>query len=264
MGGGAPVVSGLGKGLGIALQAGIAAVLLLLAWQLAHGIGAFPAAVPSPIDVGRAAGDLLGSSRFWTAVGQTLSVALIGWAIAAVIGVLLGMLIGTIPLLEHASSVLVEFGRSFPMVAILPIVILIMGANARMEIFLVALSCFWPVLVQTIYGVRRLDPAVVDTVQVFRIPTLLRVRRVLLPAAMPFISTGLRVASSIAILVAIGIEILTQTPGIGRQITLAQETAHWDVAFAYLFFAGLLGWAIAGGLSAAESRALRWNRRREG
>ena len=249
---------------GNVLGVSIAVLIIIAAWQILHWLETFPDAVPSPADVAIAAGELLVTPRFWDATGQTLFIALIGWAIAAVLGILAGVLIGTIHVLERASSILVEFARAFPMVAILPIVVLIMGANARMGIFMVALSCFWPVLVQTIYGVRRLDTVVVDMTQVFRIPPLLRVRRVLLPAALPFISTGLRVASSIAILVAIGIEILSQIPGIGREITLAQQNQHWEVAFAYLFYAGLIGVAIAGVLSAAEARTLRWNRRTEG
>ena len=254
---------GVSQRAGSLLGVSIAVLVILAGWQGLHWVDAFPDAVPVPGEVAIAAGELVVSPRFWEATGQTLFIAIVGWAIASVLGILAGVLIGTIPVLERASSILVEFARAFPMVAILPIVVLIMGANARMGIFMVALSCFWPVLVQTIYGVRRLDPVVVDMALVFRIPVVLRVRRVLLPAALPFISTGLRVASSIAILVAIGIEILSQIPGIGREITLAQQNAHWEVAFAYLFFAGLIGVAIAGLLSGAEARALRWNRRSE-
>ena len=85
-------------------------------------------------------------------------------------------------------------------------------------------------------------------------------RRVLLPTASPFIATGIRISASIAILVAVGVEVLSQTPGIGRMITLAQQAQKWDVAFAYLFFAGLVGWGIAAVLQLAERRLLKWNR----
>lgn len=245
------------------LQRGLAVVVLLLIWQFGVWAGLFPSAVPSVWDVFQSAIGLIVSVSFWLALGQTIGSAVVGWALAAVIGIVLGLLIGSIPVLERLTSVLVEFGRAFPIIALLPVVVLILGANARMEIFMVALSCLWPVLIQTIYGSRRQDVAVVDTAKVFRIPPLLRFRRVLLPAAMPFVATGLRLASSIAILVAVGIEVLSQTPGIGRQITLAQEAQRWDLAFAYLLFAGLVGWGIAAGLQVTEARTLRWSRRRE-
>lgn len=240
-----------------------AVVLFLLLWQVLVWTGMFPSAVPGVIDVGIAIGGLVVSPTFWIALGQTIGAAVSGWAIAAVVGIVLGLLIGSLPFLDRATAIVVEFGRAFPIIALLPVVVLILGANVRMEIFMVALSCLWPVLVQSIYGSRRQEAAVTDTVRVFRIPPLLRFRRVLLPAALPFVTTGLRIASSIAILVAVGIEVLSQTPGIGRQITLAQEAQRWDLAFAYLFFAGLVGWCIATGLQAAEARGLRWSRRRE-
>ncbi|MFV0374733.1 ABC transporter permease [Microbacterium sp.] len=245
------------------IQRILAVLVLLLIWQAGVWTGLFPSAVPSVMDVLQSTVGLLVSPTFWVALGQTIGSAVVGWALAAVAGIVLGLLIGSTPLLERMTSIPVEFGRAFPIIALLPVVVLILGANSRMEIFMVALSCLWPILVQTIYGARRQDLAVVDTVRVFRIPALLRFRRVLLPAAMPFITTGLRLASSIAILVAVGIEVLSQTPGIGRQITLAQEAQRWDLAFAYLLFAGLVGWAIAAGLQAVEARTMRWSRRRE-
>lgn len=240
---------------------GVAVVLLI--WQLAVSTGIAPNAVPNVWDVVVGCVNLLRSTKFWIALAQTIGAAVAGWSIAAVIGVPLGLVIGTLAPLDRALGVIIEFGRSFPVIALLPVVVLLLGANSRMEVFMVALSCLWPILIQTIAGARRQDAAVVDTVRVFRIPTMLRFRRVLLPASMPFISTGLRIASSIAILVAVGIEVLSQTPGLGRQITLAQEAARWDLAFAYLFFAGMIGWGLAAALAAVEKRSLRWNHRKE-
>lgn len=239
----------------------LAAILAL--WQTAVWTGTIPAIVPGVGAVASAIAGLIVSPAFWTALAQTIGAALLGWAIASAVGVFLGLMIGTMPALDRMTSVLVEFGRAFPTIALLPIFVLILGANARMEVFMVSLACLWPILIQTVYGCRRQDASIVDTVRAFRIPTVLRFRRVLLPAALPFISTGLRIATSMAILVAVGIEVLSQTPGLGRQITLAQEAARWDLAFAFLFYAGLIGWAVASGLSAIESRLLRWNRRRE-
>lgn len=238
----------------------LAVAVLLAAWQGAILAGILPSMTPSPVAVISEIGQALISEIFWGALGQTVAAALTGWVIAAALGVLLGLIVGSFPPVDRATSVLIDFGRSFPVIALMPVVIMFLGANIRMEIVIVALSCLWPVLVQTIYGSRRMESAVADTIRVFRIPPLLRFRRVLLPAATPFIATGVRIAASISILVAVGVEVLSQTPGLGRQITLAQEIQRWDVAFAYLFFAGLLGWALAAGLAAAERGLLKWNR----
>ncbi len=235
-------------------------VVLLGVWELAYLAHVLPEVAPDVVQVAVAFGAVLVSGAFWTALGQTVFAALVGWAIAAVLGVVLGVAIGQSGFFTRSVDVLVEFGRAFPMVALLPMVVLVIGVNARMEIFMVVLSCLWPILIQSIVGSRRQDQAVSDTVDVFRISPLRRFRRVTLPAAMPMISTGLRIALSIGLLVTVGVGVLSQTPGIGRQITLAQEASRWDVAFAYIILVGLVGWGVNSGIAVAERRALRWNR----
>lgn len=241
----------------------VAVLVICVLWQLIVMTGALPSMVPGIIDIFAAMATSLALPTFWMALGQSTVAAFTGWILASVVGIVLGLVIGSLPIVDRWTSTLIDFGRAFPVLALMPVVILLLGANTTMEIVVVGLSCLWPVLVQTIYGTRRQDPAVVDTVKIFRIPSLLVFRRVLLPGAMPFIATGLRIASAISILVAIGVEVITQTPGLGRQITLAQENQRWDLAFAYIIFAGIFGWAIATGLQVLEARVLRWNRQLE-
>ncbi|UOQ59079.1 ABC transporter permease subunit [Leucobacter rhizosphaerae] len=237
-------------------------VLVVLAgtWQLLYWSGALPEVAPDIGQIVTALAAVLLSAAFWVAVGQTLFGAFSGWGIAAVVGVVLGVAIGTNGFLSRSVGVVVEFGRSFPMLALMPVIVLVIGVNARMEILMVFLSCLWPILIQAIAGSRRQDQAVADTVAVFRISPLRRFWRVTVPGALPLISTGLRIAASISILVAVGVGVLSQTPGLGRQITMAQEASRWDVAFAYIIFAGLVGWALNSAIAAVESRALKWNR----
>lgn len=249
-----------------ALDAGLAGkrlaavAVLLAAWQAVIWSGTLPSMTPGVPAIVTAISSAFTSSLFWASLAQTMSAAVSGWLIAVTVGTVLGLFIGSIPMLDRSTSILIDFGRSFPVLALMPVVIMLLGATARMEITVVALSCLWPVLVQTIYGARRMDASVVDTARTFQIPRLLWFRRILLPSATPFISTGIRISASIAILVAVGVEVLSQAPGIGRQITLSQQEQRWDQAFAYLFFAGLVGWGIAALLSLVEGRLLRWNR----
>lgn len=207
-----------------------------------------------------ALGSVIMAPAFWQALGQTLWGAAAGWTLAAVTGTVLGVVIGTNGFLARSTEILVEFGRAFPMLAIMPVVVLVIGVNSRMEIMMIFLSCLWPILVQAIAGSRRQDKAVADTVEAFRIPAWLRFRKVTIPAALPLISTGLRIAASIAILVSVGVGVLSQTPGLGRQITLAQEASRWDLAFAYLLFAALVGWGVNSAIAAVEKGVLKWNR----
>lgn len=245
-------------------QRAAALVVILALWQLAVSTGLLPSMTPQVPDVLLGLWSAVSSGDFWVALGQTLAAATAGWIISCVLGIVLGLIIGPIRWLDRSTSVTIEFGRAFPTIALMPVVLLLLGATTSMQITMVVLAAVWPVLIQAILGARRLDPGIVDTVRIYRIPRALWFRRVLLPAALPFVATGVRISASISILVAVGIEVLTQVPGIGRLITLAQEAQRWDMAFAYLFFAGVFGWAVAALLARTENRLLAWNRQSDG
>ena len=166
---------------------------------------------------------------------------------------------------EHAVEIstrtLVDFGRSFPVIALMPILVLIIGSTHAMKITIVAIACFFPILLQTIYGARRLEPTIVDTVRAYRIPFMLKFFRVILPAALPFIATGIRIAVSVSVLVAVGVEVVINITGFGVETNLARINNQVAAAFAYVICAGILGLAMTGAWELVEARLLRWHRR---
>lgn len=241
-----------------AMQAG--AVLALIAlWAIANAAGFAQSILPPVRDVAYASFEVWTRPEFMVAFWATVFDAGRGLLIAAVLAIPLGVLIGMSPRLEAATRVLVDFGRSFPVIALLPILVLILGATAAMKVVAIAIACFFPILLQSIYGARRLEPTIVDTVRSFRIPAHLRFFRVLLPAAGPFIATGLRIATTVSILVAVGVEIVSLTPGLGREISLSRSYNETATTYAYIIYAGLLGVAISLLWDLAEARLLRWH-----
>lgn len=237
-----------------------AIAVLLILWQLLVSSGLLPSETPGVGPIATQVFSFLGYTGFWLDLARTIVTALIGWALAAVTGIVLGLLIGSSRFADRSTTVLVDFFRCFPVLALMPIVVLVLGTTDQMQVIMVWISCLWPVLVQTIQGTRRVEPVAARMCVIYRIPRRLFFRRVLYPTALPFIVTSLRIAASIAILIAIGVEVLSQTPGLGQDINLAQNAQRWDQAFAYIFYAGLLGWLITIGVAAAEKRLLRWAR----
>ncbi|MEB7448198.1 ABC transporter permease [Arthrobacter koreensis] len=235
-------------------------LLMLLAWQALVWLQLLPTMTPGVFEVLSAIINLVVSPAFWMSLWQSVSAAFIGWVIACVLAIVVGMLIGSNSFARQSTSVLLDFGRSFPTLALIPVVILLLGTSQQMKIIMVVLACFWPVVIQTVQGSKRIDPLVIDVARTYRTPPSLMFFRVRLPSALPFIATGVRISAAMAILVAVGVEVLSQAPGLGRQITLAQQGQNWDIAFANLFFAGLFGWAVTLLLAKAERRLLRWNR----
>jgi ABC-type nitrate/sulfonate/bicarbonate transport system permease component len=234
------------------------AVLALVEAFSRSGIVSTSAFPPVSDDV-RAFARLLGEAKFWSAVGNTLEGWGIGLGIAIAIAIPLGVLIGAMPLFYRASRVIVEFLRPIPSVALVPLAVLVYGTGLKSKIFLVAFASLWPILLQTMYGVRDVDPVALDTARSFRFGAMDRLRRVTLPSAVPYIATGLRISSSVALILAVTTELVIGSPGLGREVTISSSGGAYDVMYGYIIANGLMGWGLNGLFVWAERRALHWH-----
>jgi ABC-type nitrate/sulfonate/bicarbonate transport system permease component len=196
---------------------------------------------------------------FWTAVGQTLEGWAVGLALATVIAVPLGLVIGSVPLLYHAVRVPIEFLRPVPSVALVPLAVLVFGLGITTKVFLVVFAATWPLLLQTIYGVQDVDPVAMDTMRSFGVGRLRRLVVVTLPSASPYVATGLRLSSSVALILAVTAELVVGAPGIGSQITAAENGNSTALVYALIVATGGLGWALSFAIRRAEARALAWH-----
>jgi ABC-type nitrate/sulfonate/bicarbonate transport system permease component len=240
------------------LQLG-AFVAALAVWEAVCLIGGLSRdALPTPQAVLRAWVDLVPTSQFWTAVGETLRGAVIGLIVAAVVGVPLGLITGTYAAVERASRLLVDVLRSFPVIALLPVFLLVMGSKPATKATIVFTACVFPIFLQAQYGARGVDGTIRETVDSYRIPRFLRFRKVILPSATPSIMTGMRLAATTSVLVALGVEILTTLPGMGQEVVQGQQNGNAPAAFAYIFTAGAMGYAINQGSQLLEDHLLRW------
>jgi ABC-type nitrate/sulfonate/bicarbonate transport system permease component len=168
----------------------------------------------------------------------------IGWAIAVVVGVVVGTVLGLSELAAEVVKPLLEFVRSVPIVALLPVGLLILGIGPTFQVTVIAFGAVWPVLLNTMDGVGSVDPILVDLGRSFRIPHRLRLLKITLPAAMPNIVTGMRTSVSIAVSVVIFSELMGATSGIGYQILLAQDTFAVAEVWAGVILLGLLGYLL--------------------
>ena len=133
---------------------------------------------------------MMKTSDFWIAFGQTVRGWAIGLALATVLAVPLGIVLGSSDFLARAFRVPIEFLRPIPSAALIPVLFLTLGTNLNSEIFLATFGAFWPLLVQTMYGVHDVDPIAMDTARSFGIPRHARLVKITLPSAVPYIMTG--------------------------------------------------------------------------
>lgn len=196
---------------------------------------------------------------FWIAIAQTLQGWAIGFVLAFGIAIPSAILIASLSLVRHATRPIVEFLRPVPGVALIPVAILLFGTGIEPKIFLVTFACIWPLLVQTVRGLKDVDPTQLTTAASYRIPGRDRVLRVIIPAASPYIATGIRIAATTGILVAVTCELIIGSPGIGREISLAQAGNATVLMYALIATTGILGIVINTLILVLERRTLRWH-----
>lgn len=199
--------------------------------------------LPMPSKVVRGVVSLFPNGTFWGQVLFTLGEWMLGLLVATVVGVLIGGLMGAFRSAFLAFEWPVESFRVLPSVAIGPILVLLLGAGMLPLSLTVALSCMWPILLNTMYGVRGTDTTAVATARSFGNTDMGVLRRVKIPAALPFAFTGVRIAASIGLLVAVSVELLIGGgSGIGGWIlTNTANATNLDKVYAATLVAGLLG-----------------------
>ncbi len=198
---------------------------------------------------------------FYQAVWDTLSGFLIGLAIATAAGVVLGILFGLSEITYRSSRTTIEMLRPIPATALIPVMIIVFGTGLTMKTILVVFASVWPILFNALYGVRNVDPLVKDMARSFGLGRFAVIRRVVLPAALPMIWAGVRISSTISLIVVITLELLLGgSTGVGGMISQARAGSN-DVLAAYsaIIVAGLLGLLVNIALAAVERRFFAWS-----
>jgi ABC-type nitrate/sulfonate/bicarbonate transport system permease component len=197
--------------------------------------------------------------EFWHAFGDTLRTWATGLAIAAIAGIVVGVVVGSVPVLRAATASTVEFLRPIPSVALIPLVIVIYGTGRTSTLFLVVYASFWQVLVQVLHGVADIDPVANDTVRSYRLSRWARVRSLVWPTALPYVVTGVRLATAVALILTITGELVIGTPGLGREIAVAQSSGAVPAMYALVVVTGIIGVAANLVTRTAERRLLAWH-----
>ena len=231
-------------------------------WQVLSAVGYLPPdQFPSMTATLVAFGGLFFQGSFWAAVWATLQ----GWGLGLLIGgggaILVGSLLGANRFAHRSAIPVIEFLKTVPVVAILPLALLLFGTTLRMKYSLVAFGVFWPLVIQVIYGVRSIDPTIKDTAKALQVRGVRRFAVVTMPSAAPFIATGLRVAAATALILDIVAELIGGGQGLGLRILTALNSgpSAYPVMYAYIVATGVLGLALAGTFLLLERRFLHWH-----
>ena len=217
-------------------------IALLGVWQLAMSAGIFTSTfLPEPREIGSSIVDLTESGEMTSNLWHTVYVTLIGWALAGLIGLGIGLLVGLSLEAWRYSMASLEFFRALPGIAFVPVAVLLFGFSVKMELIVVTYVSVWPVLVNAVHGVRQVTPLHNDVARMMGMGRLARIRRFVIPTMAPFVAVGLQISLALSLALALVAEMVGNPTGVGQALIVAQNTLHPEEMFAYVVVIGLVG-----------------------
>lgn len=229
-------------------------------WQLAPSVGLVNAQyVPPASEVLLALVRFTGDLHYWRTIGNTLLTWGIGLGIAGVLALVLGTVVGLVPWLRRSTRSTVEFLRPIPSVAIIPLAILLFGLDRDASLVIVVFATFWQIFIQVLYGVADVDPVARDTQRSFGLPASSRFVHLVLPTALPYIMTGIRLGATVALILTVTGELIIGADGIGRLLTQRATAGDYAGVYALVVTAGILALVINLIVRGVERRVLAWH-----
>lgn len=242
----------------IAAYTAIPAILVVL-WQAAFEFHLIrPLLLPPPSRVAVAFWSLAVSGDLFRHVVVSLARVLEGFAIAALAGLGLGLAVGLSRTVDRASDLLVQILKPIPPIAWIPLAILWFGIGESAKVFIIFLGAFFPILVNTVDGIRQTDHRFVELARLLEISRGRFIVTVIVPGALPAIMTGLRVGLMVAWMCVVASELIAASSGIGYLIMDARQMSQTDIVLVGMITIGVLGKCLDHALKRLESRLIRW------
>lgn len=217
-------------------------VVLVALWQAASQWGWLSSRVlPAPLDVVRSASALAASGELWTHVQVSAGRALTGLAIGGGLGLVLGLLTGSARWAEALLDTSIQMVRNIPALALIPLVILWFGIDEAAKLFLIAVSVFFPIYLNTFHGIRGVDPGLIEMGRTYGLNRWQLYRQIVLPGALSSILVGLRFSLGLMWVILIVAETISAQAGIGYLTMNAREFLQTDIVLVGILLYALLG-----------------------
>ncbi len=241
------------------IKQSIVLIVLILLWEIAPRSGLVdPAFFPTFSSVLTAWWDMAISGELFAHFSASIVRSISGFLLALVIAIPLGLLIGWYPLARELLNPVLELFRNTAALALLPVFMLFLGIGEISKIAIILFACTWPILLNTIAAVGNVDPLLIKSARSMNISSFKLFYKVILPASVPTIFTGIRMAGTGAILVLIAAEMVGAKEGLGYLITYSQYNFMIPEMYAGILTISLLGLLINQGLTTLERKFSKW------
>jgi len=237
---------------------GLTAAIIVI-WQALFHLGYLnPVLLPPPSQIALAFRDLLQSGDLPRHIGISMLRVLEGFGIAALLGLGLGVAIGLSRTLDRWTDLIIQVVKPIPPIAWIPLAILWFGIGEQSKVYIIFLGAFFPIIINTIDGIRQTDHKFVEVARLLDVPRLKFVRQVVLPGALPAIMTGLRVGLMVAWMCVVAAELIAASSGIGYLIMDARQLSQSDVVFVGMITIGVIGKLMDSLIKRVEKRLISW------
>jgi NitT/TauT family transport system permease protein len=237
----------------------ISLAIFLALWQLA-GASVDPVLFTTPSKVAVAAVSMVASGELWAALWPSLIVLAMGLSLAIVFGTLIGLALARFHVLDVGLTVYITFLYSIPSVALVPLIVLWAGYETTAKVIILFMFAFFPMVINTYQGVKAVDPKLLEVGRAFRCSERQLWTNIVLPGALPFIVTGIRLAVGRGMIGMVLADLYTAISGIGYLIVRTASTFQVDKMFVPIVTLGLLGVTLTALLRFAETRVAPWTK----
>lgn len=257
----APNPARLTSGLWQGRTSGFAVVaVLLVLWELSARLGWITSSNWPPfLDVLKACANGILNGELVQVILSTLYRMTSGYALGVIVGVLVGFAFATLPSAERLFGLSIELIRPIPIPAVIPPLILFLGVDNPMKVTVVAITVFFPVLINTVQGVQAVEPTLLAVARTFQVRRLARMRSVVLPAMLPFLLVGMRISLALALIAAVIAEMIAGNAGIGHYLVLMQYATRATDMYAAIILLAAVGYSLNYGLRTIERKLLFWH-----
>jgi len=232
---------------------------IIALWQVLFELGHLnPLLLPAPSQIVLTFWDLLKTGALPRHIGISILRVLEGFGIAAIAGVGLGIAIGLSRTLDRWTDLIIQVVKPIPPIAWIPLAILWFGIGEQSKVYIIFLGAFFPVIINTIDGIRQTDHKFVELARILAVPRLKLVRQVVLPGALPAIMTGLRVGLMVAWMCVVAAELIAASSGIGYLIMDARQLSQSDVVLVGMVTIGIIGKLMDSLIKRVERHLIRW------
>lgn len=242
---------------GLSLLAGI-----ILIWELSARLNLINSIfLPPPTRIIAAFTDAFFSKEVGLAALFTLVRFLSAYTFASIIGIIFGVVMGRSQKIYNLLEPLIEVLRPIPSAAVIPVAILFLGIDERMKLAVIVFGSLWPILLNTIHGVRSVDPLLIDTGRTFNLTRYALLLKIIIPASLPSIATGLRISLAIALILTITVEMIAGNSGLGFLILDYERSFQYPQMYAGIVLIGIIGFTLNAIFVMLEQRWLAWANR---